>query len=111
MKQHRYLGQLEQMTLLAVARLGDGAYGRSIRDELRARTGRRFSHGAAYVTLERLEEKGYLTSATGESTAGRGGRPKRYYQVTPEGARALQEAREALDSLWEGMGETLEDLG
>lgn len=111
MRKHRYLGQLEQMALLAVARLGDGAYGRSIQEELKARTGRRVSHGAAYITLERLEEKGFLTSTTGNSAAGRGGRPKRYYQVTPAGAQALQEARAALESLWEGMGEALEDFG
>ncbi len=109
MDNNRYLGELEQMALLAVARLGDGAYGRAIRQELADRTGRRVSHGASYVTLDRLETKGYLTSTVGEPAPGRGGRPKRFFRVTPAGAKALQDTRAAFASLWDGLDEVLED--
>lgn len=107
---NRYLGELEQMTLLAVARLGEDAYGRSVRQELEKRTGRRVSRGAAYVTLDRLADKGFLASRVGGPTPGRGGKPKRYFTVTPEGAAALLESRRAFASLWDGLAEVLEEL-
>ncbi|MGD8276894.1 MAG: PadR family transcriptional regulator [Gemmatimonadota bacterium] len=104
-----FIGELEQMILLAVARLGDGAYGRAIRQELEARTGRRVSHGAAYVTLDRLASKGYVSSTVGDPNPGRGGRPKRYFRVTREGARALLESHRAFTNLWEGLDGVLEE--
>lgn len=109
MGKSEYLGELEQMALLAVARLGDRAYGRAIRTVLAERAGRRISHGASYVTLERLEGKGYLTSRVADPAAGRGGRPKRYFNVTPEGFRALRETRAAFASLWDGLEEIVEE--
>jgi PadR family transcriptional regulator PadR len=98
-----YLGELEQMVLLAVRRLGDEAYGLGIMDVLQERVGRSVSRGTVYVTLDRLEEKGLLSSRQGPTVPGRGGRPRRLLTVTDEGLEALAEARRAWQSLWEGL--------
>jgi PadR family transcriptional regulator PadR len=93
-------GDFEQAVLLAVARLGDDAYGVTIRDDV-ARYGRRsVSVGALYVTLERLSGKGYLRSEMGEATAVRGGRARRYYRLTPAGAAALRAAKARIERMW-----------
>lgn len=105
----KFLGEFEQMVLLAVMRLGEAAYGGAIRRELEARTGRKTTHGASYVTLDRLVAKGLLESDLGEPEAGRGGRPKRYFRITPEGIEALRASRAALRSLWSGLEEALEE--
>ena len=105
----KYLGEFEQMVLLAILHLSDGAYGLAIRRELEKRTGRTVSHGAAYITLDRLEKKGLLLSQLGDPTPGRGGRAKRYFHVTPVGVSALRESRRALQSLWGGLDAVLED--
>ena len=105
----RYLGEFEQMVLLAILHLQDGAYGLAIRRELEKRTGRQVTHGAAYITLDRLEKKGLLSSELGDPTPGRGGRAKRYFHVTPIGVAALRESRKALQSLWGGLEAVLED--
>jgi DNA-binding PadR family transcriptional regulator len=96
-------GDFEQLVLLAVLRLGDAAYAVPIRAEIEARTGRAPTRGAVYVTLERLEEKGYLDSRLGEPVAERGGRPRRYYRVRPSGVRALEGAWLALRRMWQGL--------
>ncbi len=105
----KYLGEFEQAILLAVLRLGEGAYGRAIRQELEACTGRRVSHGAAYITLDRMQSKGLLESWLADPGPGRGGRRKRYFQVSAVGVKALRESREALMSLWDGVEKTLEE--
>jgi len=105
----KYLGEFEQMVLLAILHLEEGAYGLAIRRELERRTGRTVSHGAAYITLDRLEKKGLLRSELGEPTPGRGGRAKRYFQVTTAGVAALRESRKALQNLWGGLEAVLED--
>ena len=105
----RYLGEFEQMVLLAILHLEEGAYGLAIRRELERRTGRTVSHGAAYITLDRLEKKGLLRSALGDPTPGRGGRAKRYFQVTTAAVSALRESRRALQNLWGGLEAVLED--
>ena len=97
------LGEFEQLVLLACLRLGDGAYTVAIAEEITGRTGRDTSHAAVYIALRRLEEKGLVGSALGESTPERGGRPKRFFQPTPEALPALHEARAALLSMWEGL--------
>lgn len=79
--------------LLSIARLGEKAYGVPIRHQLED-AGRRVAVGALYVTLDRLSEKGLVTSREGDATPERGGRPKRYYQLTGEGRRARDEAEE-----------------
>jgi PadR family transcriptional regulator PadR len=97
------LGEFEQVVLLAVLRLGEGAYGVAIRAEIAARTERDPAPGAIYTTLDRLEEKGYVSSRVGESTPERGGRAKRYYRATGAGVAALKRAQRDFARLAEGL--------
>lgn len=94
------LGQLEQLTMLAVMQLGEDAYGASVRTELERRAGRSLALGTVYVTLRRLENKGLVRSWRGEPTPERGGKAKRYYAVEPAGVEALRSAHEALGRMW-----------
>jgi len=103
-----YLGEFEHVVLVAVLRLGDGAYAVSVRDEIEKRTGRRASRGAVYITLDRLATKGYLKSTLGDPTAVRGGRAKRFYTLRPRGVAAVQENRRALLQMWRGIDELIE---
>ena len=89
-------------------RLGDGAYGASVREELEKRTGREIAQGAVYVTLVRLEKKELLRSALSDPTPVRGGKAKRFFTITPEGIRGVQAARQAMDRLWDGLPEAAE---
>ena len=98
-----YLGEFEQLVLLAVARLGDAGYGMSIRREIEGRAGRPVSIGAVYATLDRLEDKGLLTSGIGEATPVRGGRPKRFFTIERAGEVALLRVRGTMDRMWEGL--------
>lgn len=91
------------MVLLAILRLGEGAYALAIIRELDDEIGRRVSRGALYKTLERLEGKGYVRWSTEDATPGRGGHPRRQFVVTPEGIRVLRAARDALFRLWDGL--------
>jgi len=109
MNKTTYLGELEHMVLLAILRLGDDAYGMSIRDELETRVGRELTRSAAYITLERLTKKGYLATRMGEPSPERGGRAKRFYEVTALGKEALRESGQALMRLWAGQEALLED--
>jgi DNA-binding PadR family transcriptional regulator len=86
------LGDFEQLVLLALVRLGSGAYGVSVRQEVEDRTGRDVSLGAIYKTLDRLAAKGLVSSWLGEPTAQRGGRRKRHYRVEAGGEAALRNA-------------------
>ena len=104
------LGAFEQLVLFAVLRLGENAYGVTIRETLEERTGRSVSSGALYTALARLEERGLVTSRVGDPTPGRAGRPPKYYRVAPEGARALQSAYEDLQSLAGGVAGKLAAL-
>ena len=98
-----YLGEFEQMVLLSVLRLGEHAYGVAIREELEAVAGRKPSSGALYTTLDRLERKGLIESREGETSHERGGRPRRYVKVTPEGHALLAHTRNTLIALWDGI--------
>lgn len=98
-----YLGEFEQMVLLSIMRLGDGAYGLAIRDELESVAGRVPSSGALYTTLDRMEKKGLVESRAGEGSRERGGRPRRYVCVTAEGRELLAHSRNALLALWDGL--------
>jgi DNA-binding PadR family transcriptional regulator len=100
------LGEFEQMVLLAVLCASEqsaGAYGVTVYDELVARAKRRVARGAIYMTLDRLEKKGLLSSYQTEPTAERGGRAKRCYRVTRPAMAALRASRRALANLWEGV--------
>ena len=103
MPRREHLGEFEQIVLLAILRLGDNGYGVPIRREIEKRTRRSLTVGSLYSTLERLEQKGCITSWFGDPTPERGGRSKRYFKVKPLGLRALRESREALAAMWEGL--------
>src|SRR5262245_49335797 len=105
-----YLGELELMVLLAVLRLGDHAYGVTVREVLADQTGRPFTLGTVYKTLARLEDKAFLRSHEGEPSPERGGRRKRLYRLEPLGARAVSKSLEALRRLARGSARELEAL-
>jgi PadR family transcriptional regulator PadR len=96
-------GEFEQLVLLAVLRLGDEAYGTTIRREIEDRTDRRVTLGALYTALDRLERKGFLRARLGDPTPQRGGRAKRFYRVSPAGRAELARAWIALASMWDGV--------
>jgi PadR family transcriptional regulator PadR len=98
-----YLGEFEHMIVLALLRLGDEAYGVTVRQEIEARTKREVSIGAVYATLDRLEGKGYVKSRRGDPTPERGGRSKRFFNVTAKGVAAVNRAQRALHSMTEGL--------
>ncbi len=102
MRDH-YLGEFEQIVLLAIVRLEEDAYGVPIRREIEKRGGRQVTVGALYSTLDRLETKGYVSSWFAAPTPERGGRSRRYFRVEPAGVEALARAREVLDRMWKGV--------
>ena len=97
------LGEFEQVVLLAILRLGDEAYAVPVQNEIVRCTGRDVSRGSIYITLDRLETKGYLRSRLGDPTPERGGRAKRYYTLRPVAIDALKDSRRALVALWRGL--------
>jgi PadR family transcriptional regulator PadR len=97
------LGAFEQAVLLAVVRLRDEAYGRAILKDVQARLERDVAAGAVHATLERLENKGLLSSRLGSGTPIRAGRARRYYRVQPAGITALNDARAAVNTIWRGL--------
>ena len=108
MTERAFLGEFEHLVLAAALRLRSG-YGAELVRELEERTGRQVQGGALYVTLDRLEQKGYVVSRMGEPDTRRGGRPRRFVEVTPAGVRALGQHREALLRIWEGLESMLGD--
>lgn len=97
-----YLGEFELVVLLALTRLGSGAYGASIHTEISDRTGRDVSIPSVYVTLKRMEKKGLVKSSVGESDA-EVDRPTRNYRVTDEGREAIERSRLLFERLWDGI--------
>jgi DNA-binding PadR family transcriptional regulator len=102
------LGDFEQLVLLGILRLADGAYGAAIRQEIHARSGRDVSINAVYTTLDRLERKGLLRSWDGEPTAQRGGRRRKFYALRPAGVTALRQAYRAFTGMAAGFEDHLE---
>jgi DNA-binding PadR family transcriptional regulator len=98
------LGEFEQTVLLAILRLGEYAYGVTIRAEIAAHTKREPASGALYTTLDRMEEKGLVQSRFGDPTPQRGGRAKRYFTVTKRGRVAVISAQRSYQSLLQGLG-------
>ena len=98
--QRQLLTDFEMMILLAILRTGDQAYGVRITEEIGRIARRTVLLGAVYAALERLERNDLVSSSVGDPTPERGGRAKRYYQVTPRGLRAVKQTREALVALW-----------
>ena len=103
MSKGSHLGDLEELMLLAVLRLGEHADGGGVRAELEERASRSVSVSTVYVTLMRLEEKGYARSWKGEPTGERGGKARRHYEVSPEGMEALEAVRTVRDRMWQGV--------
>ena len=103
-----YLGEFEQMVLLAILQGGKNANALEVRRELEASANRTVSKGAFYTTLDRLEKKNYLTWEARVVEGSRGGHPQRHFKVTPEGIAELQKSRAALRKLWRGLDEVLE---
>ena len=103
MSQHDYPGGFELMILLAVIRLGDDAYAVPISQELLLTTGREAVLGSVYAALDRLEQKGLVSSTLGDPTPARGGRAKRYFRVTAKGMRAAKATKRAFTRLWSGV--------
>lgn len=101
------LGPLELTILLAVARLADDAHGLAVRRDVSARMRHDYSVGAVYTTLQRLEDKGLLSSFKSEPLPVRGGRARRHYLLTSAGRRAIRDAERRTASLWAGIGKTL----
>ena len=99
--------ELEQMVLLAVLRLGKGAFALAIIRELDRQAGRAVSRGALYKTLERMESKGYVRWSTEAATPERGGHQRRLFVVTPVGVEVLRTSRNALMRLWDGLDPVL----
>jgi DNA-binding PadR family transcriptional regulator len=102
MSKRDHLGEFEQLVLLAILRTHGDAYGMMIRREIEKRTGRNTSIGAVYLTLERMEQKGLVTSDLGEATPERGGRAKRFFTINPSGQQALKESLNAVRKMAEG---------
>jgi PadR family transcriptional regulator PadR len=103
MSRYDYLGNFELMVLLAVLRVGDDAYGVPVSRELEAQSRQEVAVASVYAALQRLEEKGLVTSYVGEPTPERGGRAKRYFKVTAQGLREIRTTQRTLTRLWRGV--------
>ncbi len=95
-----YLGEFEELVLLTIANLAEGAYGSALLRDINERANRNLSLGAMHSTLTRLEEKGFITSFLGEPTNERGGRRKRYFELTSSAITALNDMKGLRDELW-----------
>ena len=96
----QYLGEFEELVLLTIAAIFPDAYGVSIQKDIEKRCNRTISIGALHSTITRLDEKGFLKSWTGGATNERGGRSKRYYELTQAGRVAVRETKNLRDELW-----------
>jgi len=97
------LGELEQMVLVAIVRLGRDSYGTPIVDELKRHTRRTILRPSVYLALKRLEAKGLIKSRMGEPEARRGGRARRHFEPTAAALKALRESQRTMNSLWAGV--------
>ncbi len=99
----KILSRAEELVLLSVWKLGENAYGVTIRKHIIKKTGADWSIGAIYVPLDRLSKWGYLEAVQGEPTSMRGGRSKRYYRLTTDGLQALEQLKRVQESMWRGL--------
>lgn len=111
MTQRSHLSTFELMVMLALARLGEDAYGVPIAQEIREHSGRDVLLGSVYAALDRLGERGLVSSELGEPTPERGGRAKRYFHLTPKGRRETREAQRTLVNLWRGIPQLKGEIG
>jgi PadR family transcriptional regulator, regulatory protein PadR len=105
-----HLGEFEEIVLLATAILHKSAYGVSIKEEIESQLDREVSMGALHTALLRLEDKGYIRSATGESTEERAGRPRNYYEITAMGKKAITHAKESREKMWNAIPKVVLEL-
>jgi DNA-binding PadR family transcriptional regulator len=105
MRTETLLSNFELMVLLALIRIGDGAYGVPISREIEERSGRVISITTIYAALDRLEGKGFVSSEMGEPTRERGGRAKRHFTITPKGMREVRAVKGALINMWKGLAD------
>ena len=103
MSKGTHLGDLEELVLLSVLRLGEDAHGGGVRQQLVENANRSVSVSTVYVTLMRLEEKGYVHSWKGEPGTSRGGKAKRFFELRPAGIEALESTRAVRDRMWKGV--------
>jgi PadR family transcriptional regulator PadR len=96
-----YIGEFEELVLLTIAALDENAYGVAIKEDIEQRTDRSISIGALHSTITRLEEKGFIKSWLGDPTQERGGRRKRFFQLTNQGKAGLRNVKELRDQLWD----------
>src|ERR1051325_7022154 len=101
------LGEFEEIVILTIGILNNQAYSVSIKDEIESRLSRTVSLGALHTALKRLEEKGYLNSFSGETSEDRAGRPKRFFEITAMGKKAMLNAKESRDQLWKAIPKTI----
>lgn len=99
----RHLAEFELYLLLALAHLGEGAYGVTIRREIERRSGRPVAIGAVYATLARLEDKGLVRFTISEPLPVPGGRSRKYVRLTPSGERALKASATMLLRMLRGL--------
>jgi len=99
------VSNFELMVLLSLIRLGDEAYGVPISREIEHHSGHDVALGSVYAALERLRDRGFVTSTVGEPTPERGGRAKRYFNITAKGMKVVQETQRTLTRLWKGLPE------
>jgi PadR family transcriptional regulator PadR len=104
------LGEFEEIVILTIAILYKGAYGVAIKQEIESRLSRNVSMGAMHTALVRLEDKGYIKSFKGEGTDERMGRPRRYYQITALGKKAMEYSKETRNELWRAIPKVSLDL-
>lgn len=105
-----YLGEFEEVVILTIGILNNEAYSVAIKDEIESRLSRSVSMGAMHTALKRLEDKGYLRSYAGESTEERAGRPKRFFEITALGKKAVQYTKESRDQLWRAIPKTIFEI-
>ena len=96
-----HLGEFQEIVMLCILILNENAYGVTIQEEIDKQMKRAISRGALHTALTRLEEKGYIRSHYGEPTSERGGRRKRFYEVSTKGLETLQEAKELRQGMWQ----------
>ena len=104
------LGEFEEIVMLTVGVLYKDAYGVSIKKEIESRLNRNVSVGALQTALKRLEDKGYLKSFDGEATEERAGRPKKYFQITAYGKKAMEYTKSTRDELWSAIPKVALDV-
>ncbi len=105
-----YLGEFEEIILLTIGILNKEAYGVSIKNEIEARLERDVSMGGMHTALIRLEDKGYIKSSNGEATEERAGRPRRYFQITALGKKAIAYSKNTRDELWNAIPSAVLEL-